>query len=493
MKTTTGKKITAMFASLAAIILADAALLAASRLSGTVDGVVFIIAEGLLAVIFAAALLISRYIKSKILAPIMRVTAAADAIKSGGESEIGDYSDADGEVESMTRALHSMTEKLRFDCADMEKTCKEIGVKRKIAAIVDSSGDIKEVFEQLASELCGSFDMFKTTIVYLYEGRYTAFSKISDKQSGSTGYFQFSNFKKVEELLRNRRIAFLNNYTASAQGADFLDQKSDSACLIPLRNNELFGAVIFENIGGRLKLSEETENMMTFVSDALCRCLTEKEWASRYTNSGASEKSGEETVTDKLRRLEFLDVDAALAAVGGLRDIYEQSVKVTLRLLPETVRKMDSYLENSEIKKFGIEAHGMKSVLRNIGAATLGSMAAWLENAAKSDEIDYCRENYPPFKELLLRFESEANTVFADNRTNKTEVDRGEFIKAIETAAEAAKSYDAVAALEAVNPLSEYAHDKETDDRLKKIIFALEEFKCEDAIKEMEVILNGGT
>jgi len=480
-----GKKITAMFLSLFALILAAAVLSMVSRLWDGAGDALFIVTEALLVVALTATLLITRYVAVKVFAPVRRITKAAEAVTLyGRENEVGDYTDADGEINDMTRSIHNMAEKLRSDFSKMEKSCAEITVKRKIDEIMESSGDVKEVFEALCVMFCEYFSIFKTTIVYLYNGKHSAFSNTY------SGYF--ANFAKVDELLKNRKLAHFNSYSIESQKIDFLDNKTDSVCIIPLRNKELFGCVIFENAGGAVSMSENSENMMLFISETLCRCFPDKEWAEHY--EGASNGGdAEESVTDKLRGLEFLDVDAALAAVGGLRDIYEQSVRVTVRLLPETIGKMDVYLADEDIKKFGIEAHGMKSVLRNIGAATLGSMAAWLENAAKTDDLDYCQENYPPFKELLLKFESEANAVIAEKVSDKGEIDKETFRAAIETALEAANSYDAVAALEAVRPLSGYAYDKDIGDCLKKTIFALEEFNCENAIKEMEVILNGGT
>jgi len=494
----TGKKVAFMFLFLFIIIIAAAAVITAAWLTGTEEKAVFAAEAGLLAAALAGAFVIFRYITVKILAPVRRITAEADKVTLfDSENEVGDYTYADGEIGAMTRSIHKMTEKLRSEAARTEKTCAEVTVKRRIDGIMSSSSDMKEVFESLAVMFCEYFNIFKTTVVYLYEGHHSAFSHIVPGFGGQSGthFFAFPCFEQVDELLRNRNIAFLNKYSTETQGIEFLDNKTESVCIIPLRNKELFGFVIFEDIGGSIKLSENTENMMIFVSETLCCYFFEKDWGTQYDNAVGSPKpdTEEETVTDRLRKLEFLDVDAALAAVGGLRDIYEQSVKVTVRLLPETVRKMDAYIEEGDIKKFGIEAHGMKSVLRNIGAATLGSMAAWLENAAKSDEIDYCHENYPPFKELLLKFEGEANVAIAEKTVSKGEIDKDAFRAAMESALEAAQSYDAVAALETVRPLSGYAYDKDTDDCLKKIIFALEEFNCQNAIKEMEVILNGGT
>jgi len=495
MKSTPKKEIAVLFVLLFAVLLTALVLLIASWASGFIDNVPYAVTgTALLATALGVTAYTARHLAVKVFDPIARITKNADAIAhSATEAEIGTFKGADGEIDLMTRSIHKMVEKFRANEADIEKSCREIGVRRQINEIMYSN-EIGEVFGRMTSMLCEFLGVFRVTAVYLNDGKYKAFSStvsehpLTGKKEESK-VFYFEDFDKAENLFRTRKIVFLNKHTITAQNIGFLDPSTDSACFIPLRNKELFGCVIFESAGNQMPLSENLELLMRFIGETLSERLSEKEWSS---DVGSRDTGG--GIIEMLKSVEHLDVESALEAVGGLRDVYEQSVNVTVRLLPETVKKMDAYLAEGDISKFAIEVHGMKSVLRNIGANTLGSMAAWLENSAKAGETDYCNENYPHFKELLLKFEEEASAVIASEaKISKGEMDKGALTEALKKASEAAKNFDAVDALDKVRPLSEYSHGRETEEALKKIIFALEEFNCESALKEMEVLLNGGT
>ena len=99
----------------------------------------------------------------------------------------------------------------------------------------------------------------------------------------------------------------------------------------------------------------------------------------------------------RLKRADGLDVDSALEAMGGLEDVYLDTVKLTARLLPERVERMDRFI-NTDRNAFTVEVHGLKSVLKNIGAAALGSSAAQLERATIENRMSYCAECYPVFR-----------------------------------------------------------------------------------------------
>jgi HPt (histidine-containing phosphotransfer) domain-containing protein len=179
--------------------------------------------------------------------------------------------------------------------------------------------------------------------------------------------------------------------------------------------------------------------------------------------------------------------------MGGLHETYEKTVKLTARLLPEAITKMDKYIAEPSIKDFTIEVHGMKGVLRSIGAVKLGSEAANLENAAIGDDMDFCVKNYPPFREALTSFSAKLDQALESDENAKHEkIDKEKLSAALLDAKAAAESYDAVGAAEILAPIANFSYNKEADELLKNIIFALEEFNCESAlstIKKMEEIL----
>jgi CheY-like chemotaxis protein len=185
-----------------------------------------------------------------------------------------------------------------------------------------------------------------------------------------------------------------------------------------------------------------------------------------------------------LKRISGLDVDSALDAMSGMTDVYLDTIKLTVRLLPERIAKMDRFLE-SDIKSFTVEVHGLKSVLKSIGAAAPGNSAALLEHAALKNDISYCTEFYPAFKAGLLELTDSLNAALQPKTTgtlNKPAGRRSSLAELIAKVKAAAESFDRDQALEIMAPCADFAYGTETDKLVKEVIFALEAFDCEKAL-----------
>ncbi|MCL2170013.1 MAG: ATP-binding protein, partial [Defluviitaleaceae bacterium] len=201
----------------------------------------------------------------------------------------------------------------------------------------------------------------------------------------------------------------------------------------------------------------------------------------------------ETDVTDAilpLKNIAGLDVDSALEAMSGLSDVYMDTVRLTVRRLPETVNKMDALMSESNIKDFTIEIHGLKSVLRNIGAAELGDIASLLERAGLEDNTAYCKENYPHFRSELLELKERISAALPQEAA-KIAKDKSSLVQALDEAKTAAELFDSDAALEALSPCASFAYDEETDKELSEIIFALESFDCEGALENIVKLQEG--
>jgi PAS domain S-box-containing protein len=186
-----------------------------------------------------------------------------------------------------------------------------------------------------------------------------------------------------------------------------------------------------------------------------------------------------------LKRIDGLNVDSALDAMSGLADVYLDTVKLTLRLLPERLDKMDNYIK-SDMKAFTVEVHGLKSVLKNIGAAALGNSAGQLERAALENNTQYCNESYPPFRAGLAELKDRLNGALRPETANaKKNADKSSLAQTISAAKTAAETFDRDSALEAITPCSDFSYGEEVDGLLEKIIFALEAFDCEGALENI--------
>jgi CheY-like chemotaxis protein len=192
-----------------------------------------------------------------------------------------------------------------------------------------------------------------------------------------------------------------------------------------------------------------------------------------------------------LKTISALNVDSALEAMSGLQDVYLDTVKLTVRLLPERVDKMDRFIGN-DMKSFTVEVHGLKSVLKNIGATALGNQASALERAAMENDQPYCDENYPPFRDALAELTEQLGVAFPKKDAQPKETaDTSELLQVIGDAQIAAENFDRDSALRIVSPHMDFTYGEEIDELLKEIVFALEAFDCEKALGLMSGLSGG--
>ena len=205
-------------------------------------------------------------------------------------------------------------------------------------------------------------------------------------------------------------------------------------------------------------------------------------------HSEATEASVTPVVSDPLaalRAIPYLDVRTALDAMSGMPDLYLDTVKLTLRLLPERVGKMDDYV-NNDLKGFSIEVHGLKSALRNMGAMELGNRADQLETASKAGDQAYCQAHYPDFRKDLIQLEVHIQAAtLGDEAGEKATADPSTLAPVIETAKAAAEAFDRDVALEALTASVGYTYTDVVDALLQDIVFALEAFDCLGAVEKL--------
>jgi len=206
------------------------------------------------------------------------------------------------------------------------------------------------------------------------------------------------------------------------------------------------------------------------------------------------------SIVSQLKKIPNLDVDRALNAVGGMEDMYIDTVKITARMLPVRIENIDRYIKD-DINSFAIEIHGLKSVLTNIGANTLGIFASQLEQAAVDADISYLKNNYPDFKTGLTGLSGDLNEALKPEPTGTAEsadstepADKSALAKIISEVKAATEEYDSLLALEIISPCISNSYGTETDDLLNKIVYSLEASDYEGTLENitvMEGLLDG--
>jgi CheY-like chemotaxis protein/HPt (histidine-containing phosphotransfer) domain-containing protein/two-component sensor histidine kinase len=191
-----------------------------------------------------------------------------------------------------------------------------------------------------------------------------------------------------------------------------------------------------------------------------------------------------------LKNIDGLDVDTALSAMNGMLDVFIDTIKLTMRLLPKSIEKMDTLLSEEKLAEFTVEVHGMKSVMRNIGASILGNDAAQLERSASKEDKSFCKKNYPAFRASLISLSEQLMSVLNDEATEVCEMADVFILKEpLADAKVAVESFDRDMALAALSGVTGFTFGAEIDGLMKEIIFALEAFDCERASEMIDKVL----
>jgi len=156
--------------------------------------------------------------------------------------------------------------------------------------------------------------------------------------------------------------------------------------------------------------------------------------------------------------IDGLDIDTAVSTMGGLTDVYTNAIKLTTRLLPETLDKLDNYVQSGDIKAFAVEIHGLKGVFNNIGAYTLGQKADLLESEALKDKL--CCQTYDRFKISAIELYEKMSDALPEEEEKKEDLPPvySELAKIAEEVRIAAEGFDSVLALEKIKILEGIIH-----------------------------------
>ena len=156
-----------------------------------------------------------------------------------------------------------------------------------------------------------------------------------------------------------------------------------------------------------------------------------------------------------------------------LDTIIGKYIKPMTKLSAKRLAKLDASIAEGDFEAFRIEIHGLKSVLRYAGDTDKGDLAELLEYAARDGNHDYCRENYPPFRDSLAE---------PEEITEKTPGDIIELVTDLPKAKAAAEAYDNQGALAVISRHRSLAYNTAIDETIEAIIQALEAFECDRAV-----------
>jgi CheY-like chemotaxis protein len=195
------------------------------------------------------------------------------------------------------------------------------------------------------------------------------------------------------------------------------------------------------------------------------------------------------TFLDTLNKVGEINTEIGLSRVSGMEKMYQDTLVLFNKKLVRECDVMSAGLHKGDIKNFSIAVHAMKSALSTIGAMGLSETASKLETASKNNDVEYCTERFPAFKDKLLNLHEELSVIFPGEGAamEKAAGDRAYLQEQIEKALTAASDFDGDAGLNVINDLLTYDFGEKINAVLENAAAAFNDFNF-DAVTEL---LNG--
>jgi HAMP domain-containing protein len=231
-----------------------------------------IIAAIAFTVLLALFIMLS-YLKKSIYRPINKLILAAEAISQGNiETEIG-YFPGNNEISLLSRSLHRLVERFRMYIMNMTQSQEKAAISGQLNNLVKDTRHISEMGGLLCGFVRQYFRIYKTTLVLLQDGQALAYVNSAMEEPY---IYSFRHFAQVEELIKTRKIAFVNQYTIQTTGISCLNPESVSACFIPLKRNAFLGYIIIENNDPRIIINTNEEANILYMSQIISELLALK-------------------------------------------------------------------------------------------------------------------------------------------------------------------------------------------------------------------------
>ena len=123
---------------------------------------------------------------------------------------------------------------------------------------------------------------------------------------------------------------------------------------------------------------------------------------------------------------ECIDVKIGLKN-SGTAEAYLALLKLFYTSMNEKTAELERFYNAGDIRDYTIKVHALKSSARIIGALSFGEEAQALENAGKSEDMDYIRSHHAGFIAAYQSFREPLEAVFGkeEEDTDKPEADQG--------------------------------------------------------------------
>ncbi|MDR2073101.1 MAG: HAMP domain-containing protein [Spirochaetaceae bacterium] len=454
--------------------------------------------------------LLLQYLSRGISKPIQKLTQTSEAIVAGNLDLCIEYTHSEDELNMITRALGRMVDQFKISKLLQLRYQNRFDVILDIHYALFRSESLSEAFNATLKVVAEYFRISKGTLIIIQENspRIAAVYPPAALEEHS----EFFSHHQVVKLIGNKKHLVMNYGTLSSMQLPFVGFSTKSLCILPLRTNEcLMGYIIMEENEPEPFVHDDT--ILLFIGDTLAYLLeslpqraletagsaTGGTGTAAGTGTEAAEEPLEEPVfiqpenteafLEKAKNIQNLNVDKGLLLIGGEKEQYTELLRITIKVIGEGIQKMRGlYAENST--DFGIEIHGMKGALYNIGAELLGDEARKLEFAAKSDDTTYCQEHYPGFEEKLRILSRNLASLFPQQESGTKTGTPGELKELLQKIQETCANFDNTGAQSLLARANSFKwEDERIVEALRKIGSDVENLEYEGAAEKIKETL----
>ena len=114
---------------------------------------------------------------------------------------------------------------------------------------------------------------------------------------------------------------------------------------------------------------------------------------------------------------EQMDIAGGIKNCGSVK-AYMPLLKIFYTSMDDRKDEINRYLDDGDIKNYTIKVHALKSSARIIGAGSLGDKAQALEDAGKSNDMDYINTHHKAFMDEYVSFREPLSRIFKEEEDN---------------------------------------------------------------------------
>jgi len=402
------------------------------------------------------------YLSKKVAAPLKKLAAASESLASGKLDQQISLIRSGDEMEMMIRSLNIMAEQFRVSKLVQERYQNRFDIIIRIHNAMFRADTLEDAFDEALKEVADYFHVYKASLIVVREGspRISSIYPIVVREEGDTEFFFHP---QIVQLVKGKKHLVMNYGALTAAQLAFVGYETKSLCLLPLRMKGILrGYIIMEGKDQEAFIHDDTT--LIFLGSTLSDiigCRVDWEQMAANDSDGTNKNTGQreiimpennEEFLEKAKNIQGLEVDKGILLIGGEREKYTELVRITIRVIGESMKKMrELYIE--DLPAFAIEVHGIKSALYSIGAELWGDEARQLEFAAKSDDAEYCTQNYPLFEEKLRTLSRNLAALFPRQERNSRDGSLNELAELLPKIKEAGSNFDSVVAVSLLVPL----------------------------------------